>query len=296
MRSIVFFVCLIQAVSSFTVLSTATQNNNNARSFHLLFAAADADSQRPRNEFCRTVPPDKVLKLGGKNQHREEQPQYGVDIHASMEECEALAQRFELPKIASLGAHLSLSPEAGNNNNAVGGGSKGMLVGGMGYASVTRICVRTNEPFDTNLEFPIHCLVRPVEGSNSMMGPAAAFAEHNQVKLQRESSSQQRRNNKNSSKRKKTSDEDFLEALDQEEEEEEDLIDPTELLKMQSIMSNLDGGDDATLDDILMEDDAIYATNGMLDIGELTAQLFWLDLDPYPRKPGSEFLQFSISG
>jgi hypothetical protein len=46
----------------------------------------------------------------------------------------------------------------------------------------------------------------------------------------------------------------------------------------------------------LMEDEAIYCVNGALDVGELVAQLFWLQLDPYPKKPGTTPVQRSITG
>ena len=57
-----------------------------------------------------------------------------------------------------------------------------------------------------------------------------------------------------------------------------------------------DDDDDDELADVLMEDQAIYPTGGQMDLGELVAQLFWLQLDPYPKKPGSEPIQRSISG
>jgi len=34
----------------------------------------------------------------------------------------------------------------------------------------------------------------------------------------------------------------------------------------------------------------------MLDMGELVSQTFWLNLDPYPKKPGSGPVEFTISG
>ena len=49
-------------------------------------------------------------------------------------------------------------------------------------------------------------------------------------------------------------------------------------------------------DAVLMEDEAIYSTESLLDVGELVSQLFWLQLDPYPKKPGSKPIQTSITG
>ena len=49
-------------------------------------------------------------------------------------------------------------------------------------------------------------------------------------------------------------------------------------------------------EDVLMEDQAIYSTTGILDLGELVAQTFWLSVDKYPKKPGTDPIQFSITG
>ena len=46
----------------------------------------------------------------------------------------------------------------------------------------------------------------------------------------------------------------------------------------------------------LFEDEAILGTNGLLDVGELISQMFRLKLDPYPKKPGSEPVSYSITG
>jgi hypothetical protein len=46
-------------------------------------------------------------------------------------------------------------------------------------------------------------------------------------------------------------------------------------------------------DDMLMEDGMIYPWDGALDVGE---QLFFLKMDPYPKKPGSDFTSFTITG
>ena len=64
--------------------------------------------------------------------------------------------------------------------------------------------------------------------------------------------------------------------------------------------SQLQGGDDLSLlldDDDSIEDQSIYsAVDGRFDAGELVAQTFWLNLDPYPKKPGTSPIQTSISG
>ena len=261
-------------VEGFQVLPSSSSFRRIRPNTFLEGGQAD-ESNRPSNEFSRTVPPDKVLKLHGKHQrsqgsNRMPERQYSVEIDASPEECKALASRFELPAIESLEASLSLSPEG---NSAVES-ARGIVVQGTVRATVTRTCVRTNENFQVDMEFPVYSLVRPVQSSGPTptldLGKSVSFVELN-------------RDNSSSKKKKDQS------AYD------EDAIDPMELLKIQSMLEGLEqNGED--VDDILMEDEFIYATTGALDVGELVSQLFWLELDPYPRKPGSEFLQFSISG
>ena len=266
-----------------TTLRLQLQRSNQRPSNLVQLQLSSNNNQgRPRNEFCRSVPPDKIMKLAGRA--TVDQQQYSVEIAASLDECDALAERFQLPKISSLGATLALAPEG---RNAVRG-TRGIIVEGTGHATVTRICVRTNEQFETNLEFDIDCVVRPVDGLGAFLSSSSSYTETGNsqvVQLTRDS----RKSKKTPKKRKNKGDIYF------EEEDITDDIDPKDLQKVESMLNKLDSND-AKLEDILMEDDSIYATNGMFDIGELVAQLFWLDLDPYPRKPGSEFIQFSITG
>jgi len=201
--------------------------------------------------------------------------QYSVEIDATEEECAALARRFDVPSISSLEAFLSLSPEGSN----VGDSARGILVEGSVEAHLTRTCVRTNEEFAVDMEFPVYALVRPVESSGG--GPSLNLEKAlSFVEMNRDTSfSKKNKNVKNQSS--------YEDAADE--------IDPAELLKIQTMLEGL-ASNDENVDDILMEDEYIYATTGALDVGELVSQLFWLELDPYPRKPGSEFFQYSISG
>merc|ERR1712150_388265 len=64
-------------------------------------------------------------------------------------------------------------------------------------------------------------------------------------------------------------------------------------LKMKEIESLLQEFD--TEDDVF-EDENVLGSDGILDVGELVSQLFRLKLDPYPKKPGSEPVSYSISG
>jgi hypothetical protein len=60
--------------------------------------------------------------------------------------------------------------------------------------------------------------------------------------------------------------------------------------EIESLLQEFDTEDD------VFEDENVLGSNGVLDVGELVAQMFRLKLDPYPKKPGSEPVSYSISG
>ena len=63
-----------------------------------------------------------------------------------------------------------------------------------------------------------------------------------------------------------------------------------DVLALQRLLQDVD------VEDSVIEDEGVYTTDGQLDVGELVAQLFWLKLDPLPKKPGSDPIQASITG
>ena len=66
-----------------------------------------------------------------------------------------------------------------------------------------------------------------------------------------------------------------------------------DMVELQEMLNRMDDEDE----DLLIEDESIYSlSTGQLDVGELIAQNFWLGLDPYPKKPGTEPLQLEITG
>lgn len=213
----------------------------------------------PPNEFSRTLQPDRVLKTrrGGSG--------YAVTVSADPTECKALAIRFDLSEIASLSADLQLRPEL---IGATGGG--GVEVEGSCRATVTQRCVRTNEEFQVDLEFPLYCIVRPVL-------PLAQLLAQNS--LDNDNGDDSSRGKGATTKRTNYRPQDRN-------------MDEMDVMELQRMLQ-LDISDE---DDVLMEDEAIYCYDGLMDVGELVAQLFWLKLDPYPKKPGTNPVQRSITG
>ena len=221
------------------------------------------------NEFSRLLDPERVLKIGSSSgSSSRNRREYRMSIEASEEECQALAQRFDLPALGPLQADAVLRPAPSTS---------GVEVEGSIHATLTQRCVRTNEDFSMNVEFPLYAIVRPVVALHVGAGTAVvdgddAYDEEALYAAMGESSPSRRTNNN----KKPPS----LENLD--------------VFQLQQLLQ--DDDDDEELADVLMEDQAIYPVGGQMDLGELVAQLFWLQLDPYPKKPGSEPIQRTISG
>lgn len=188
------------------------------------------------------------------------QRDYNVDVQATDEELKQLATRFELRNIYSLQAQLALRRERAT--------SKGVEVDGEVSARLEQVCVRTGEVFDVDVQFPLFAIVRPILA----LGDANANA-NQEEDVPQELLDYQRTTKNKKRERVKTPN---LKDMD--------------VMELQNLLQDFDVEED------VMEDEAIYAINGKLDVGELVSQLFWLKLDPYPKKPGSDPVQSSISG
>jgi len=215
----------------------------------------------PENEFSRPLQTERVLRI---------RRDFTMNLEATPEECQALALRFDLSHIGKLKAALSLRQES------VGGartGTDGVEVEGTVFASVTQKCVRTNEDFQVDLEFPLYCIVRPVM-------PIAALLQSAQSESESISARKDRSQAPNNKPRKTTY------------RPQDRNIREMDILELQRMLQQ----DITDEDDVLMEDESIYPTDGALDVGELVSQLFWLKLDPYPKKPGTDPVSATITG
>jgi hypothetical protein len=187
------------------------------------------------------------------------QRDYYVKVDANEDELTRLAARFDLNKIYSLGADLALRRERLSTTLS----TPGVEVDGTVNARVTQVCVRTGEVFDVDVEFPLFAIVRPLAATGGVV----------ENDLPPQLMEYEDRNKRKKRDRVKTQD---LQEMD--------------MMELQRLLQDFDVEDD------VIEDEAIYSLNGVLDVGELVAQLFWLKLDPYPKKPGSNPVQSSISG
>jgi hypothetical protein len=258
-----------------------------------LSAKKKAPLEVPPNEFSRTVPSDRISKLLTSNSAgsamSSSQQGYTLTIEANEAERRALALRFGLSDIGRLDASVvvlqSLSTVSSSGGGSHSDGS--VSVSGLGLATVTQRCVRTNDDFVVDVEFSLDSLVRPVvpvgqqdlllDGTTNDNGLSSVSMSNNEPSRRRTGPTSKNGRSKQTSA-----------ALGE-----------IQRLLEQRLLENsgnavYDYEEDNALS--LMEDEAIYCVNGALDVGELVAQLFWLQLDPYPKKPGTTPVQRSITG
>lgn len=213
--------------------------------------------ERPENEFSRVLRAEVVL---GAKRGRD----HVMNVRATAEELAALATRFDLPGLAKLEADLVLRRQDGDAETIFATGSVS--------STLTQICVRTNQPFEVELNFELVAAARSVrdDGMGGGMEEESDDDDNYSRKL------------KQKQKKRAASKKNFRASQGRQ-------IDEMGMLELQGLMTDLDYEDD------LIEDDAVYQ-HGSLDAGELVAQMFRLKLDPYPKKPGSEPVKYSISG
>lgn len=243
------------------------------------------------NEFSRTLHADRILKTR-KSTTGISNSFYPVSIEANDLECVALARRFDLSSIANLSASLQLRP----SSLTTGGiSSNSIEVEGMCKSIVTQRCVRTNEDFEVAVEFPIYCIVRPVLPSNNNnngivspldVPPPIAGSYH-------DTGSSGRNGDRSSPPQQAHRKASGTNANKKSYRLPDRNIDEMDVMELQRLLQADINADD----DTLMEDEAIYSLqDGNIDVGELVAQLFWFKLDPYPKKPGTDPIQRSITG
>ena len=256
------------------------------------------EPQNEQNEFSRTVNTDRLLKTSsGKNYRNSNSRDYNMEITAKEDECNELAKRFDLKKIYDLSANLSLRRYNSKNQEGYSYGQSAIQVEGTVHSKVTQTCVRTNEDFQVDVEFPIFAIVKP--STNGGNGNVDVNDEALEAMLQAQLQQQQQRGGGKKKKKKKGPTKSNL---------KDDMMELNRLLSQQDLidqstssnnMMDLDFGGDfgGDGDDSIIEDESIYsAITGILDVGELVAQTFWLQLDPYPKKPGTNPIQTSITG
>jgi uncharacterized metal-binding protein YceD (DUF177 family) len=231
-------------------------------------------SNVPANEFSRIFKTDKIASRGRSGSSARD---YSLTVRATSEECQALAKRFELKDLTQLDADVAIRPvKLLSGNHAV------VQVEGTISAHLTQVCVRTNEDFRVVVEFPINAVVRPVKNT-FLIDSSSSFQDdqedgNNNVAAdlpppKKKKKKQSRRNNNGS-------------------------FNDIDMKDLEAQLSfNVLTDDDNSDADNMVEDESVYSLGSdNLDVGELVAQTFWLNLDPYPKKPGTGPVEISISG
>jgi len=148
------------------------------------------------------------------------------------------------------------------------------------FAAVTQTCVRTNEKFDVELEFNLFSICK----ASGMMQDESELELGGMRVAQIEGAlggggGRSKKKGKKKGRRKEVNMRDTKQSLnDMRMKEIEDLL------------------QDFDVEEDVVEDENIFGFDGIIDVGELVAQSFRLKLDPYPKKPGSEPVSYSISG
>lgn len=233
-----------------------------------------------RNEFSRILHLDRIFQQ--RKRTASEQRDHEVRVKADDDERKALAKRFDLKGLTRLEAKLSFRPAA---EALVAGSGGGFPVEAEGTieAHLTQKCVRTNEDFEVDVEFPVYTVVKPVTSNND--------EDLRMLFLQQEEEASEAASGKKKKKKKKKPKDDVF-------HENKKTHNLSDIFDLQAAIQEADffGDDDLGAAD-LVEDEAIYSLSSeQLDVGELIAQTFWLQLDPYPKKPGSDPVSWEISG
>jgi hypothetical protein len=221
---------------------------------------------RPVNEFSRTMQTDKVILT---------RREYSMQISADTNEMENLARRFSLPNITALHADLiitravdrqdSYSSKQSHRDNI--NLASCVQVEGTVRSSCYQTCVRTNENFSVDKEFALFAIIRPCSAIHQVL-PRSTTTDTTSLKRGQVPKSKGRQKN---------------DAIVQQQ------------VNLVTLGGNLID-DQGYNDQDIMEDEAILGDNGILDVGELVAQMFRVKLDPYPKKKGTKPVSYSITG
>lgn len=158
-------------------------------------------------------------------------------------------------------------------------------------SKVTQTCVRTNEDFDVDLEFSIHSIVRAVDlrevrqkREEQMRDSAGELGGLSLSEIEEQLSGEGGGYKSKGKKKKRGA------RGGNNSHGNGGVLNDYNMKEIENLLQEFDTEDD------IFEDENVMGSDGMLDVGELVSQMFRLKLDPYPKKPGSEPVSYSISG
>jgi len=224
-----------------------------------------------KNEFSRTV------QFFGEGVRRKRQ--IDLSISAAEAERQALATRFRLTDIASLSADLTLQPALGLST---AGDESYIEAIGKVSAQVTQTCVRTNEEFQVDLEFHFNTVLKAMSSSRRGSSTDELSAGELQALESAFNLDTQGRSKRKGGKKPRG-----VKGV-RGGQSSRDLDD----MGMKQLRDKLQ---EYEITDEIIEDEACFCTDGIVDVGEIVAQIFRSKLDPYPKKPGSDPVSYSFT-
>lgn len=243
------------------------------------------------NEMSRIISVSHLFGIGvGASRTRHSKKQAELSLAASPTECQALATRFRIANITSFTADVVVAPALGLGSGASdrGGAADGnecIQARGTIWANVTQTCVRTNEAFDISLEFSFDTVLRAMESRSGSadrqtkaplsLGELAAVEAASQLETEttRRPRKKKRANNRSGANGIKGG----------------HLINDAGMNQLSDILMEYEVTDE------VIEDGNCFRSDGLVDCGEIAAQMFRLKLDPYPKKPGSAPVSYSFT-
>lgn len=228
-----------------------------------------------KNEFSRTIRVSKWFRGGGGSSNRRSTKKMDLSISATPSELLALATRFRLTNITALSADMVVQPALGGGSDAPGsgGGESTDYIEARGTicAEVTQTCVRTNEEFDVNLEFSFETVLRAMASVRSRGNNAGNDDELSAGEIAALEAASNSLGNARKSRKKKGSNKQRVKGVSGD----------MGMNQLQNIFMEYEVTDE------IIEDESCFCTDGIVDCGEIVAQMFRSKLDPYPKKPGS---------
>jgi len=263
-----------------------TSNNKNDEDYEDNTIKTKTNAAFTQNEFPRIIYIDRIFN-NRRRTFNQQQRDHVITIKADEKERLALAERFDLKGLTKLDAELSLRPAAEGLTSFAGIGSFPVEVEGMIEAHLTQTCVRTNEEFEVDVEIPVFVIVRPVQ--SNFEGQNLIDAQQQQQQQQEKDEEEEDNYNKGKKKKNKNKKDKGLHK-NKKVYKLDDVFDlQTAIQQADTFGSGTDAAD-------IVEDEGIYSlSSDQLDVGELVAQTFWLELDWYPKKPGTDPVEYEMS-
>mmetsp|Transcript_31931 Transcript_31931/g.67134 ORF Transcript_31931/g.67134 Transcript_31931/m.67134 type:complete len:320 (-) Transcript_31931:225-1184(-) len=283
---------------SVLLLPRIGSNKNGYRSWKLFYSEGGEGDRGPtndstsNNEFSRTIRVSKWFSsIAGSTGNRFSKKTMDLSISATEEERHALATRFRLKNITALSADLVVQPVLGGGDASGSGGRGGNIddsecieARGTVCAQVTQKCVRTNEEFDVSLEFSFETVLK---AQASQTGSSDVEIEPLSLGEMAALDAASKLDNKRSQKKKGGNKKRGIKGVRGGQGSKD--LDGSGMKQLQDILMEYEVTDE------IIEDESCFCTDGIVDCGEVVAQMFRSKLDPYPKKPGSDPVSYSFT-